>query len=153
MYKAILLILTVIFVVACNGTIDKDSEKQNRDFKFSFDAIPDKWKTEDSIRIRIAVVSDNQNYVPGQPEIFMPLINHANFDFGKSVISFSWKPDSLKSIPEKQRTIVIKGFFNSKSDSSYIRCSENIVILQDSSGLYYFHREEDSYKLDTFKLE
>lgn len=152
MNKVFLSIFALILFAGCSSIDGKKSEKPNRDFELRLNSLPEKWSKGDSLSVRIELVSKNNEFEPGQPEIFLPLANHAKFDFGKSFMSFSWKPDSLEYIPEIERSIKIKGFFNSKSDSSYIRCTENILINQDASGLYYFQRDEESYQLDTLKL-
>jgi hypothetical protein len=153
MARISLVILILIGLGSCGAPKDGIRGVQTRDFESEYSTIPERWRTGDSIKIRIALVSRDDDYEPGQPEIFMPLIHNARFEFGKSMISIAWKPDSLNYLPESERIIRIKGFFDSRSDSSYIKYTERLIILQDSLGYYYFQRDENSYKTDTFKLE
>jgi hypothetical protein len=152
MKNAFRLLLVMTIFTSCSIMDQSPDGTAALMFKTKVCSDPPKWVAGDSIQISIEVISDDKNFTAEAPEIYLPFSNMANFDFQGPIVNLSWLPDSLASIPPTDRYLRLYSTFISKTDTTFLRVREQYNIVIDSVGYYFFQRDQNSYKIDTFPV-
>lgn len=158
-FSIFLLVAGLLSMQSCRNSADSQLVNSWNESSptIALKAIPEKWMAKDTIRLLLKCEYKKDGARKGMRGISVPgaeIVNHVEQENDKhEFLEILFFPGMSYFQSTDDRYALCKCEWELPEEEIILSLQNRFLILQDTSGFYYFSHDEESYQLDTLYLD